>query len=186
MTKKSNIYTRGGDKGETALVGGRRISKTHLRIEAYGTVDELMAQTALLRDLLKDEDLRSELLHILDLQMVTSSMLASDFEVLPPGIPTINSKDVEYLESRIDEMDAQLKPLTSFVLPGGAVEISQAHVVRTVCRRAERVILLLREKEDVDESIVQFYNRLSDYFFVLSRFLEGLIGVNQPPWNPQL
>jgi len=172
--KKSGIYTKSGDKGETSLIGGRRVPKSHPRIEAYGLVDELMAHTSMLRDLLEDELLRSELLIILDIQMVTASMLAADFEVMPAGLPVINKEQVDFLENRIDEMDASLEPLVSFVIPGGHPAISQAHIARTVCRRTEISILKLQENFPVDDALIQFYNRLSDYFFVISQSMMPL------------
>lgn len=180
--KKSGIYTKGGDKGDTSLIGGRRVAKSHPRIEAYGSVDELMAHTSMLRDLLEDSRLKEDLLQILDAQMVSSSMLAADFEILPEGLPVLEQKDVDALEKQIDELDASLEPLTSFVLPGGHPAISQAHIARTVCRRTERIILRLHEESEVDQVILQFYNRLSDYFFVISRKIASLHGIKQQPW----
>ncbi len=184
--KKSGIYTKGGDKGETSLIGGRRVPKSHPRIEAYGLVDELMAHTSMLRDLLEDEQLKAELLIILDIQMVTASMLAADFEVMPAGLPVMDKKQVDFLENRIDEMDASLEPLVSFVIPGGHPAISQAHIARTVCRRTEISILKLQENHPVDDAIIQFYNRLSDYFFVISRKIASLKGIIQKPWKSRL
>lgn len=184
--KKSGIYTKNGDKGETSLIGGRRVSKSHPRIEAYGLVDELMAHTSMLRDLIEDEQLKAELLIILDIQMVTASMLAADFEVMPAGLPVMDREQVEFLENRIDEMDASLEPLVSFVIPGGHPAISQAHIARTVCRRTEISILKLQENHPVDEALIQFYNRLSDYFFVISRKIADVKGIKQMPWKSEL
>ena len=127
-----------------------------------------------------------DLLSILDMEMVTCSMLAADFETLTPGIPKIGSAQVEFLEKRIDEMDASLEPLVSFVIPGGHPAISQAHIARTVCRRVERIILSLQEDHLVDDVLVKFYNRLSDYFFVLSRKIAFMLGINQKPWKSTL
>ena len=186
MTKKSNIYTGGGDRGETALIGGRRVPKYHSRIEAYGEVDELMAHTSLLRDMLEDEELREDLLKILELQMVTASILAVDLEPVPEGIPTIQEAHISFLEERIDTLDARLEPLHSFVIPGGHPAISQAHVARTVCRRTERTILRLMQENKVDERVIRFYNRLSDYFFVVSRIIAALFEVQQKPWKTML
>jgi cob(I)alamin adenosyltransferase len=186
MTKKSRIYTKGGDRGETALIGGRRVTKSNPRIEAYGSVDELMAHTSLLRDLLEDRQIREDLLTILDIQMATASLLAVESEQIPGGIPRIGNEQVEFLESRIDEMDATLEPLHGFVIPGGHPAVSQAHVARTVCRRTERAIIKLMEEAVVEKEIIAFYNRLSDYFFVLSRKIAALMGVKQEPWNSVL
>ncbi len=186
MTRKSGIYTKSGDTGETSLIGGRRVPKHHPRIDACGCVDELMAHTSMLRDLVEDPLLKENLLTILDIQMATSSLLALDFEEIPEGIPRIGIDQVRFLESLIDEMDASLEPLHSFVIPGGHPAVSQAHIARTVCRRTERSILKLKEESEVDEIIVQFYNRLSDYFFIISRKIASLLGVAQKPWKSML
>jgi len=182
--EKSLIYTKGGDKGKTALLGGRRVSKYHHRIEAYGTVDELMAHTALLRDLSEDEIAREQLLVILERLMSAASVIAADGDNLPENMPSLSDADVEYLEQAIDVMDHALPKLTSFILPGGHPATSQAHVARTVCRRAERNILKLQDKESVDEIIVRYFNRLSDYYFLLSRKLSYYFGAKEIPWKP--
>jgi len=186
LAKKSEIYTRGGDKGLTSLIGGRRVHKFHTRIEAYGTVDELMAHTAMLRDMLVDEGVREDLLTILDIQMATASVLAADVDHSPVEFPVVGKEQVRFLEERIDEMDAELEPLTSFLIPGGHPAISQAHICRTVCRRTERTILKLGQDVNIQEDVVQFYNRLSDYFFVLSRKIAVLTGVRQQAWKSRL
>ena len=182
--RKSIIYTRGGDKGETSLLGGKRVSKYHLRIECYGTVDELMAHTALLRDVTEDSAVRDELGIILDRLMSSASILAADGEDYPDNMPEITEEDITFMEKAIDVMDAALPPLNSFVLPGGHPAVSQAHVARTVCRRAERMILRLADQEAVDMIIVRLFNRLSDYYFVLSRKLAHDLKVEQTPWKP--
>ena len=184
--KKSGIYTKSGDKGETSLIGGRRVPKSHPRIEAYGSVDELMAHTSMLLDLLEEKELKDELLRILDIQMVTASMLAADFEVMPAGLPVIDKEQIDFLENRIDEMDASLEPLVSFVIPGGHPAISQAHIARTVCRRTEISILKLQENHPIDDALIQFYNRLSDYFFVISRKIASIKAIKQKPWKSGL
>ncbi|MCK5135729.1 MAG: cob(I)yrinic acid a,c-diamide adenosyltransferase [Bacteroidales bacterium] len=186
MAGKSGIYTKGGDKGETSLIGGKRVPKFHVRIEAYGSVDELMAHTTMLRDLVDDPSLKEDLLTILDIQMATASILAADCDDSPVSLPEVGKKQVAFLESRIDEMDASLKPLKSFVIPGGHPSISQAHIARTVCRRTERTIVRLMQEITIDEEIVQFYNRLSDYFFVFSRKIASLLRIEQKSWNSML
>ena len=186
MNKKSGIYTKGGDKGETALIGGRRVPKFHPRIEAYGNVDELMAHTTMLRDLVEDREIREDLLVILDIQMATASVLAADGDDVPVELPVVGAEQVKFIETKIDEMDASLEPLTSFVIPGGHPAVSQAHIARTVCRRTERTILRLGQDVNIQEDVIQFYNRLSDYFFVLSRQIASLYGVRQKPWNSML
>ena len=115
--------------------------------------------------------------------MVTASMLAVDFDVMPAGLPVVGKEQVDFIESRIDEMDASLEPLVSFVLPGGHPAISQAHIARTVCRRTERNILRLQQDHQIDDAIIQFYNRLSDYFFVISRKIASIRGIKQKPWK---
>ncbi len=181
---KSGIYTKGGDKGETSLLGGRRVPKHHLKIEAYGTIDELMAHTALLMDLCTDEGLKDELLHILDRLMTSASMTAADGDNLPSNMPWLKEADVEFLEVSIDRMDASLPPLKSFVLPGGNQAASQAHVARTVCRRSERLLLRLAETEELDPILIKYLNRLSDYYFLISRKLVYISGTQEIPWKP--
>jgi cob(I)alamin adenosyltransferase len=162
------------------------VPKYHKRIEAYGTVDELMAHTSMLRDLLADDQIREDLLGILNIQMATASVLAADCDDCPLEIPVVGEEQVSFLEKKIDEMDASLEALTSFLIPGGHPAVSQAHIARTVCRRTERAILKLAQDVNIQEDIIIFYNRLSDYFFVLSRKIAQLSGVKQEPWNPGL
>lgn len=145
-----------------------------------------MAHTSMLRDLVDDPHLKEDLLTIMDVQMISSSMLAADFDEMPEGMPGIKADHIVFLEKRIDEMDASLEVLTSFVLPGGHPAISQAHIARTVCRRTERIILRLNEKSEINPLILQFYNRLSDYLFVASRKIASLKGIKQQPWKSDL
>ena len=182
--EKSTIYTKGGDKGMTSLLGGRRVSKYHEKIDAYGTVDELMAHTALLMDLANDERIKSELRSILDRLMSAASVIAADGNDLPENMPSISEDDVLNLEDSIDQMDHSLPPLHHFILPGGDVASSQAHVARTVCRRAERIILKLNDAESVEEIIIKYFNRLSDYYFLLSRMLAHQSSAPEIPWKP--
>ena len=145
-----------------------------------------MAHTTLLRDLVEDEEIREQLLSILNIQMATASVLAADCDDCPVALPVVGEEHVRFLEEKIDQMDASLEPLTSFLIPGGHPAVSQAHVARTVCRRTERNILKLSQEVNIQEDIVIFYNRLSDYFFVLSRKIAQLLGVSQAPWKPGL
>ena len=145
-----------------------------------------MAHTTMLRDLLNDEEIKEELLKILNIQMATASVLAADCDDCPVEIPVVGEEQVSFLEVRIDEMDASLEPLTSFVIPGGDQAVSQAHIARTVCRRTERCILKLAQDVNIQEDILRFYNRLSDYLFVLSRKIAHIKGVRQEPWKPGL
>lgn len=145
-----------------------------------------MAHTTMLRDLVQDPQIREELLSILNIQMATASVLAADCDDCPVEIPVVGEEQVSFLEARIDEIDASLEPLTSFVIPGGDQAVSQAHIARTVCRRCERCILKLAQDVNIQEDIIRFYNRLSDYFFVLSRKIAHINGVRQEPWKPGL
>jgi len=145
-----------------------------------------MAHTTLLRDLVEDEELRGQFLDILNIQMATASVLAADCDDCPVEIPVVGEEQVLFLEEKIDSMDASMEPLTSFLIPGGHPAVSQAHVARTVCRRTERTILRLSQEVNIQEDVIKFYNRLSDYFFVLSRKIGQLYGVRQAPWKPGL
>jgi len=163
------IYTKTGDKGQTALIGGRRVAKNHPRIEACGAVDELMAHAALLMDLLENARDKDFLLWVSDRLMTASSVLAAEDDVAKK-IPKMATTDATRIENRIDEMESGLEPINSFTLPGGHVTVSQCHVARTVCRRAERRIVALADAGyEAPTEVTGFINRLSDYFFVLSR-----------------
>ena len=178
------VYTKTGDKGQTALIGGKRVSKNHPRIEAYGTIDELMAHTALLMDMLADEHDKDFLLWILDRLMTASSILAAE-GCVTKIIPELTDADITQVESRIDEMENGLEPMDSFILPGGHPAVSQCHVARTVCRRAERIIVgLADDGYDVPAEASGFINRLSDYFFVLSRKTTKIFNITQKKWKP--
>ncbi len=165
------IYTLTGDDGTTSLSGGRRVPKTHIRIEAYGTVDELISWIGLLRSCRENETRKEILIYIQGQLMAAASALAYDSQnelsrqILP------DAGCVDRIEAEIDLMEAQLPDLTSFILPGGNVVASYCHVSRVVCRRAERSVLRLKEKEEVPEIVLKFLNRLSDYLFVLSRIM---------------
>jgi len=178
------IYTKTGDKGQTALVGGKRVAKHHPRIEAYGTVDELMAHAALLMDMLSDAHDRDFLLWVSDRLMTVSSVLAAEGDVTKK-IPQITASDATRIEHRIDEMETGLEPMDSLILPGGNPIVSQCHVVRTVCRRAERNIVgMMDDGYDVPLEVTVFINRLSDYFFVLSRKIAKNLNISIKKWVP--
>ncbi len=169
--KKSLVYTRTGDKGTTSLVGGERVSKTHVRLEAYGTVDELNAQIGLLCSSLESPEDVDFLLQIQHKLFSVGSHLATDQETTKLHTASIvTPDDVAVVEREIDRIDGQLPPLKAFVLPGGSRRSSLCHVCRTVCRRAERRMLALVEAGcAVDAEVLTYVNRLSDYFFVLAR-----------------
>lgn len=176
------IYTKTGDKGETALFGGRRVPKSHLRVDAYGTVDELNSFIGLLRDAISDPRVREVLAQVQNRLFTLGAHLASDPAKHPPT-PDLLPEDLQLLERAIDAMDAGLPPLKNFILPGGHPTVSICHVCRTVCRRAERLVVALHRKSPVDEIALQYLNRLSDYFFVLARQLGQDLGVEEVVWN---
>ena len=168
--KKSMVYTRTGDKGTTSLVGGQRVSKADVRLESYGTVDELNSHIGLLISLLSNEHDIEVLTHVQNLLFVVGSNLATDqsnTELRKASV--VHPESIADLEHEIDQIDSALPPLKAFVLPGGCQASAQCHVCRTVCRRAERRILALGEQAEVQPELLQFVNRLSDYLFVLAR-----------------
>lgn len=173
------IYTKTGDKGQTGLYSGKRLSKAHPRVEAYGTVDELNACVGLLRDHVKDEEIRQQLLHQQHHLFALGAAMADD---RPEKAYQLDSNVVTTLEDYMDAMDADLPKMTHFILPGGALSVSHAHLCRTVCRRAERRTVELAEDVIIDASVIIFLNRLSDYFFVLSRHLARLEKVEEVKW----
>lgn len=178
------IYTKTGDKGETALFGGRRVLKSHLRVDAYGTVDELNSFIGWLRDSVENGHVREMLAHIQHRLFTVGAHLASDPEKHPPT-PDLLPSDIELLEKEMDAMDVELPPLKNFILPGGHPTVSVCHVCRTVCRRAERLAVALRENETVEDTVLQYLNRLSDYFFMLARKLAHDLGAEEVIWNPR-
>lgn len=180
------IYTKTGDKGQTSLIGGKRIAKHHIRIESYGTVDELLAFTGLLRDQNIAPAVKQQLLQIQDDLMHLSAILASDCNTCGHRVPLPDPQATARLESQIDTMDTALPPLAAFVIPGGHPAVSLCHVARTVCRRAERHVAQLAETEPVHPEVVQYLNRLSDYFFTLSRSLSVYFKVVEHIWEPKL
>jgi len=178
------IYTKTGDAGKTGLFGGARISKDDIRIEAYGTVDELNSFIGLLISKMGGIEEEKELLLAIQSKLFSvGSNLASD-----PSknlqVPKITEEDIEVLELAMDNMEANLEPLKSFVLPGGSEENSLAHVCRTITRRAERRVVTLSLSAEVDPLIIKYLNRLSDYFFMLSRYLAHYFGHRETPWTP--
>lgn len=178
------IYTKVGDKGQTSLISGRRVAKNHPRIEAYGTVDELMAHTALLMDMLEDAHQDEFLWWVQDRLMTMSAVLAMEGDT-HRKIPQIKDSDITRVEEQMDELESGLDPVHSLILPGGHPTLSQCHVARTVCRRAERCMVgLTSNAYDVPMEIMGFINRLSDYFFVLSRKIANDCGVITKKWIP--
>lgn len=164
------VYTKTGDKGTTSLVGGVRVSKTHIRLEAYGTVDELNAQLGLLSTYLSCEDDRAFVTQVQHKLFAVGSYLATDLShTRLHEASQVRSEEVDRIEREIDRLDSLLPPLKAFILPGGCRGAAVCHVCRTVCRRAERRILSLAGQVDIDAVVIAYMNRLSDYLFVLSR-----------------
>jgi cob(I)alamin adenosyltransferase len=179
------IYTKGGDAGETSLLGGTRVSKADLRIEAYGTVDEVNSYLGLIRDVQEDEHRKEILKEIQDRLFTIGSSLAAD----PNGVniqkPDLLDVDIQVIEVEIDRMESGLPPLKNFILPGGHQYVSFCHIARCVCRRAERATIRLGEENKVDPLIVKYLNRLSDYLFVLSRVMSLELGAAEVVWKPR-
>jgi cob(I)alamin adenosyltransferase len=186
------IYTKTGDKGTTALFGGTRVPKHHIRIESYGTVDELNSYIGLLRDQKIDARSKELLIHIQDRLFTLGAILATDPEkaILKTGkerlnIPKVTEEDITLLETEMDIMNDSLPPMTNFILPGGHTTVSYCHIARCVCRRAERLATLLNEHEPIDKHVLMYLNRLSDYLFVLARKLTYLLEAEEIKWIPK-
>lgn len=177
------IYTKTGDQGTTSLFGGKRVSKAYLRIDAYGTVDELNSWVGLLRDQEVNRTRQEILLNIQDKLFTLGSMLATEPGNTKVKIPALKEEFIHLLELEIDAMDTSLPPLKSFILPGGHPSVSFCHVARTVCRRAERLVIGLHESEPVNPLIIPYLNRLSDYLFVLSRKVAHDLNILEAPWK---
>lgn len=181
------IYTKTGDKGQTSLFGGERVPKHHLRIESYGTVDELNSFIGLVRDQKIDERSFNTLIAVQDRLFTLGSMLATpDDRGGKIKIPKLAAEDITFLEGEIDWMNESLPPLKSFLLPGGHTTVSYCHVARTVCRRAERLVTGLAENEEVNALVIQYLNRLSDYLFTLARKLSIDLNAAEVEWKPKM
>ena len=178
------IYTKTGDNGTTSLLGGARVSKGHLRIESYGTIDELNSYMGLLRDQEVLKGKYDELIQIQNTLFVIGSSLARDSKKSKIKIPELSEENVIVLESLIDSMDSELPQMRNFVLPGGHPSVSFCHIARCVCRRGERLVITLFETEPVDGLVIKYLNRLSDYLFVLSRWMTLKLGIEEVPWLP--
>lgn len=178
------IYTKTGDTGTTGLFGGKRLPKNHLRIEAYGTVDELNAHLGMVRDQFTEPAVRALLKDIQDRLFTIGSNLASDPDK-NMQVPDIQPADIEALEQGMDEMDELLPELKNFILPGGHPAVSSAHIARCVCRRAERLTVALAQESRVEPVVLQYLNRLSDYLFILARFIGHSKGVDEVVWAPR-
>ncbi len=180
------VYTKTGDKGQTSLIGGTRVPKHHMRIEAYGTVDELNSWIGLIRDQQIDAGTKKLLIEIQDRLFTVGSSLASDPEKSKMKIPDLKEEDITLLEKEMDRMNEELPEMRSFVLPGGHTSVSYCHIARCVCRRAERLTIHLSENSFVAELVIKYLNRLSDYLFVLSRKLTKDLNAEEIPWKPRM
>lgn len=182
------IYTKTGDAGKTSLIGGTKVPKSHLRIETYGTTDELNSYIGLVGDMITDVQSKTVLKEIQDRLFTIGSSLACDPDKEPlMKMPDLKETDVELLEKEIDTMNEVLPPMKFFVLPGGHPAVSTTHVARCVCRRAERLCVNMQEHElFVDPLVIKYINRLSDYLFVLSRYIAHLLGVEEVAWKPRI
>ncbi len=180
------IYTRTGDEGLTSLIGGTRVKKSHLRIDSYGTVDELNSYLGLVRDQPVNQNRKDLLQEIQDRLFTIGASLASDPEKPTRQVPDLYEADVIVLEEEMDKMDAVLPPLRAFILPGGHPAVSFCHVARCVCRRAERLVISLQEESFVEPLIIKYLNRLSDYLFVLSRQMAQELQTEEIAWKPRM
>jgi cob(I)alamin adenosyltransferase len=177
------IYTKTGDNGDTSLFGGKRVPKSNLRIEAYGTVDELNAQLGVGRALKPTAEVESILEQLQNQLFVLGADLATPLDTAAPRIQRIQQDHIDNLEKIIDQIDVQLKPLQSFIIPGGQLVGAQMHVARTICRRAERLVDALGRKENIGKFLLVYMNRLADLLFVLGRYANNLAGTEETTWN---
>ena len=183
----AKIYTKTGDLGKTSLIGGTRISKSHIRIETYGTIDELNSYIGLVGDYNNDTHIKTVLKEIQDRLFTIGSSLACDPQKEPRmKIPDLKETDISFLEKEIDAMNEILPPMKFFILPGGHPTISITHITRCVCRRAERLCVHMQDEFFVEPLVIKYINRLSDYLFVLARFTGHQLQVDEIAWKPRL
>ncbi len=184
----TKIYTKTGDSGTTSLIGGTKVPKSHLRIDSYGTVDELNSYIGFANDQITHEKSREVLKEIQDRLFTIGSSLACDPDKEPMlKIPDLKEQDIAFLEFEIDQMNQVLPPMKSFILPGGHMVVSSLHICRCVCRRAERCCVLLKEENIfVEPLVIKYLNRLSDYLFVLSRYIGHLLQIEEIAWKPRI
>lgn len=182
------IYTKTGDKGKTGLIGGTRVSKGHIRIESYGTVDELNSYIGLVGDLLNDPTSKKVLREVQDRLFTIGSSLATDpGKDIKMAVPDLHDKDVEFLEQQIDLMNETLPDMRNFILPGGHPAVSTIHVSRCISRRAERICVQMTDEGELVEAVViRYLNRLSDYLFTLARYIGLQLNIEEIPWKPRL
>ena len=180
------IYTKTGDQGTTSLFGGKRVLKSDLRIDTYGTVDELNSWIGVLRDQPINQNRNAVLIEIQDRLFTIGSILATEPGNTKVKIPMLTETDITFLEKEIDVMDTVLPPMKFFVLPGGHQAVSFGHVTRTVCRRAERLVIALNQVDPINELVIKYLNRLSDFLFVLCRMIAHELNAPETPWKPRM
>ena len=178
------IYTKTGDTGTTGLFGGGRVSKSHYRVEAYGTVDELNAYIGMVRDQEVNQKRKAILVDIQNHLFSIGADMATAHDAGKAKIPKLSEEDITQLENEIDQMEETLPAMRHFVLPGGHIATSFCHIARCVCRRAERLTVALDQKEAINPLTIKYLNRLSDYLFVLSRKISQEVGAEEIPWKP--
>lgn len=182
------IYTKTGDQGKTSLIGGTKVPKSHIRIESYGTIDELNSYIGLLNDHIADAHTKTILKEIQDRLFTIGSSLACDPEKEPlMKLPDLKEADISLLEKEIDAMNEVLPVMKSFILPGGHIAVSTAHVARCICRRAERICVHMQQENlFIDPLVIKYINRLSDYLFVVARYVGHLLKVEEVKWEPRV
>ncbi len=180
------IYTKTGDKGITSLIGGKRVPKHHIRIEAYGTIDELISFIGLFSDIVNDEKITPNLIKIQDNLFIIGSYLANENSNPVKSKYNIAESEIKNLENDIDEINSKLEEIKKFIIPGGDIQSSYCHVIRTICRRAERTISKICETTEVEPAIVQYINRLSDYFFCLGRYILKEKKIKERVWQSKI
>jgi cob(I)alamin adenosyltransferase len=179
------IYTKTGDTGDTSLFGGKRVPKSSIRIDAYGTVDELNSQLGIVRASKPPAEVDSLLEQIQNQLFVLGADLAAPFDAAPADMKRIHHTEIQILEETIDRLDAQLNPLNAFILPSGSLVSAQLHLARTVCRRAERIVDALGRKEEIGKYPLVYLNRLADLLFVAARYVNKLSRTGETKWNGQ-
>ncbi|MCK9611692.1 MAG: cob(I)yrinic acid a,c-diamide adenosyltransferase [Bacteroidales bacterium] len=182
--KIKKIYTKTGDEGNTSLLGGTIIKKSDLRVEAYGALDELNSYIGLVRDFAIEQEMKEILLKIQEHVFIAESMIAADTPSVMNTLPKLNKMNISMIEQEIDKMAQTLVPQHNFILPGGHPLVSYCHIVRTVCRRAERCIVRIENTNEYYSIIIKYINRLSDYFFILARYITKELGIEENYWKP--
>ena len=182
--KENKVYTKTGDSGITSLISGKRVPKHDIRIKAYGAIDELIAWLGLIRDTTEMEEIKTTLMEVQKQLMTVAAQLAIDAEKdFPKNLKPLENKTVGFIEQEIDKLTEKLPPLRNFVIPGGHVLISYAHIARSICRRAERHVTQLDQNTPVSATIIAYINRLSDYFFTLSRTFADELEIEEVKWS---